>query len=122
MERRGGLVIQFLKLGLEATGQEKGVNAFVGGKVFGAGLGLHRLRKDGVAVVVVDDEEIGVAGAGRCEETSCRIGENLSGHGLAISVDGVSAKCWRFGCRRAELRGGLGLIGRGSRFGIGRRR
>ncbi len=70
MERRGGLVIQFLKLGLEATGQEKGVNSFVGGKVFGAGLGLHWLRKDGVAIIVVDDEEIGVAGAGRCEEAS----------------------------------------------------
>lgn len=48
---------------------------------------------DGVAVEVVEDEELGVAGAGWEEETAGLVGENLAGgdggHGGSIAVMGA---------------------------------
>ncbi len=39
------------------------MDAFVGGKVLGSQLGLRWLGKDCIAIVVVDNEEVGVASA-----------------------------------------------------------
>jgi hypothetical protein len=41
----------------EAAGGEKGVSMLVCGKNLGAGLALHRLDMDVVAVVVVDENQ-----------------------------------------------------------------
>ncbi len=75
--------------------------AFVGGKVLGARLGFHRLSDDRVAIVVVDDEEVGSAGAGGGNEATSGVRKYLSGDGLTIGEDGVCAKCWRVSVGRA---------------------
>ena len=55
------------------------MKCFVGVKDLGGCSGFHRFGKDGVAVVVVKDQEVIVAGTRRCDESSGLVGVYLSG-------------------------------------------
>jgi hypothetical protein len=61
------------------------------GKNFGAGFALHRLDMDVVAVVVVENQHVGVARAGWLDEAATEIGDELAGCGGAMGVDGMRA-------------------------------
>ena len=55
--------------------------------------GLHRFGKNGIAVIVVQDEQVVVAGAGGRHKFAGLVGEDLSGgfHDGGIAVMGASA-------------------------------
>jgi len=100
------------------------VYPFVGFQDFGGGLAFHGFGKDVVAVVVVDDEEIGVAGGGVAEESAGWIREDLAGGRLDGDVDVVGAEGVGFdGCGMeiggdgSRVGGAVGGAGRG-RFGF----
>jgi len=92
LEGGGSLIVESLELGAEAAGGEESVDAFVSRSMFGACAVFHGLGEDGVAVVVVYDEEVGVSGVGGTEEAAGLIGMELAGDGLAVSIDGVGAE------------------------------
>ena len=62
---------------------------FVGGEVIGGGAGLHGFRKDHVAVVVVYNQDVCVAVAGRDNELSSGIGCDFAGNGFRGCKDVV---------------------------------
>lgn len=68
------------------------MDALVGSKVFSARPSFHWLGKNGVAIVIIDDEEIRGAGAGWSNEAAGGVGEDLARDRLAISIDGMGAK------------------------------
>lgn len=77
-EGGGGFVVHALEARSEAMGGEYGVSGFVGGEDGCCRLGLHGLGVDEVGVVAVDDEELGVALAGRENETTRLVSEHLA--------------------------------------------
>ena len=87
-------VVEALQLWAEAARSEDGVNAFEGGEVVGGGSGSHGLREYHIAVVVVDDEDVVVAVAGRGDKTSGLVAGNASGDGFGCSKDVVTANGW----------------------------
>jgi hypothetical protein len=90
-ESSGGFVVQSNVLRGEATGAEGIEDSFVGGGAVGAGAGLHGLGKDGVAVVVVDDQDIVAAGVRRGDETACEVRVELAGDFKTVEEHVVEA-------------------------------
>jgi hypothetical protein len=92
-ESSGALVVEALELGAEAGTNELIVDGLVRGEDGGTGLAGHGLSVDGVAVVVIQDEELGVAGAGGENEAARLVGEDLAGRvrGHARSIAEVGA-------------------------------
>ena len=85
-----------MELGAEASSLEKAKNLFVSvldGFLLAIGYGLS---VNGVAVVVVKDEDVVVAGDGWYDKATCLIGTDVSCHGLTLGVDMVSAMAWSF--------------------------
>ena len=83
-----------MELGTEASSLEKTENFFIGvldGFLLAIGYGFSM---NGVAIIVIKDEDVVVAACGRYDETACLIGADVSCHGLAFSVDVVSAMPW----------------------------
>jgi hypothetical protein len=93
LESSGELVVEALDLGAEASANEPVVDGLVRGKDGDTGLAGHGLSMDGVAVVVMQDEELGDAGAGGEDEVARLVGEDLAGrvHGHARSIAEVGA-------------------------------
>jgi hypothetical protein len=72
------LVVKALELRPESGFDQCIVDMFVGGKD-GAGCFVwHGFRMDGVAIIMVEDEELGVARTGWDDEASGLIGEDLA--------------------------------------------
>jgi hypothetical protein len=65
------LVVKALDLGAEASVDESIVDGLVCCEDGGTGLAGHGLSMDGVVVVVIQDEELSVAGAGWEDEAAC---------------------------------------------------
>ena len=75
-----------MKLRAEATGREEHDGALVGGKYGGAGATRHGFDVDVIAVVVVEDEHVGVACAGRANKAAGLVGVDLASDVLAGGV------------------------------------
>ena len=119
LEGGGCFVVQLLKYGFEATGGEERVDALVCSEICLAGARLHGLGENHIAVVIVDDEQVRVAGAGRTEEAACCIGVDLAGDRLTSSVDGVCAEGGLGVVKRTELVGAvIGAGGGGGRIDV----
>jgi hypothetical protein len=67
------------------------MRALIGGQNLGAGLVLHEFNMDGVAIVIVKDEHVVVAGTGGSEETARLVGVDLTGDPLVGNKDVVCA-------------------------------
>ena len=65
------------------------MGSFVCGEDFGAGFAGHGFHVNEIAVVVVDDQHVGVAGDGWLNEASGEVGEKFSSVGGEIGVDEV---------------------------------
>ncbi len=76
-ERSRAFVVQFLELRAETGVDETIVNGFVCVENGGAALARHGFGVDGIAVIVVQQEQLGVACAGGEDEASGLIGEDL---------------------------------------------
>jgi hypothetical protein len=74
LERSGALVVESLELGAETSTNELIVDSLVRGKDGGTRLVGHGLSMDGVAFVVIQDEQLVVAGAGGKDEMACLVG------------------------------------------------
>ena len=69
-------------------------NLFVGcfdGGLFAIGDGFS---VNGVAIVVIEEEDIVVAADGRYNKSTCLIRANLAGDGVAVGVDVMGAMVW----------------------------
>lgn len=98
-EEGGCFVVKALELRSEATRSESGVDPFVGCYVFGCGTRFHWLGKNHVAVVVIDDKDVGVAGAGRKDESTSEIGCETAGDRFTSCEDkmGTRGVRWHVG-------------------------
>jgi hypothetical protein len=114
LESSGALVVEALELGAEASANEPIVDGLVRGEDGGAGLAGHGLGVDGVAVVVIQDEELGVAGAGGEDEAARLVGEDLAGR-----VRGHARRIAEVGAFTRALRGWEGITGSGGGVGVG---
>ena len=85
---------------LESTGSEKGEGSFVGGDDFGAGTVFHWLGVDGVAVVIVEDEELAISRGGGGDEAAGGISGDFASGGHTIGVQMMGSEsgriCWRW--------------------------
>ena len=97
LEGGGGFVVQALEEGAEAARGQGFVGALESGEDFVAGLASHGLDMDVVAVVVVEDQHVGVAGAGRLDEATSKVGEELACGGGAVGKESVRADGLRRG-------------------------
>jgi hypothetical protein len=86
-----GFVVQALELRSEAAFGEKRVCTFVRRKDLGTGFALHQLDVNGIAVVIVEDEHVGVSSAGRSEKTAWLVSVDLSSDALMGGKDVVRA-------------------------------
>ena len=68
-----------MEAGPEAGGAQLGVECLVAGKDGGARVVLDGFGKDAIAVVVVEDQQVVVAMAGRCDESACLVSVDLAG-------------------------------------------
>ena len=59
---------------------------FVGGENVGAGLACHGFDVNKVAVVVVDDQHVGVARDGWLDESAGEVGEDFAGVGGKVGI------------------------------------
>ena len=110
LEGGGCFVVQALEEGAKAARCQGFVGALESGEDFVAGLASHRLDMNVVAVVVVEDQHVGVAGAGRLDEAAGEIGKELAGGGGAVGEESVRADgLGRWG------RAVVGVAGRGAR-------
>lgn len=114
----GGFVVKLLEARLEATGDKYIIHNLVGGADSLPGSVLHGFSDDGVAVMVVDDEEVVVvATGGRDKELAREVTVDLTGDRLAGGIDVVFTKGRRSGSRRRERRGRG--VGNGREFRLG---
>ena len=97
-----------MKLRFETAGDKKRVDASVGSEMFGGGARFHWFGEYHVAVEIVDNEEIRVAGAGRCDKAASGIGEQLARNGGAVDVYCVSAKGIGLCCLWVEIKESVG--------------
>jgi hypothetical protein len=107
LESRRRLVVQTLELWLEATLGEEGVGALVGGQDLGTGLALHEFNVNCIAVVVVQDEHVRVAGTRGSEKTARLIGVDLTGDALVRGEDMVGAASGGSDWSRAKVERGF---------------
>jgi hypothetical protein len=78
IEGSRALTVEALELGAEASTNESIVDGHVRCKDGGTGLAGRWLTVDGVAVLVIQEEELSVAGAGREDEAAHLVGEDLA--------------------------------------------
>jgi hypothetical protein len=97
-----GFVVETLELRTEAALGEKRMSALIGGQNLGAGLVLHEFDVDSVAVVIVKDEHVVVAGTGGSEKAARLVGVDLTGDPLVGNKDMVCA-CDGVGCGRIKV-------------------
>jgi hypothetical protein len=86
-----GFVVKAMELGAEAATLEKAKDGFVGcfdGRFLAIGYGFCM---DGIAVVVIQDEDVVVATGGGDDKATGLIRANLASDGLAVGVDVVGA-------------------------------
>jgi hypothetical protein len=102
LEGGRGFVVEALKLGTKAALGKESVSTFVGGENLGSGLVPHELHVDGVAIVVVKNEHVVVAGAEGSEETARLVRVDLTGDPLVGNKDMVCA-CNRVGVGRSKV-------------------
>ena len=112
-EKVGCFVVEALQLWSEAALSEGGVNAFEGGEVVGGGTGLHGLCENHVAVVVVDDEDVVVAVAGRGDKASSLVAGNASCDWFGCRKDVVTADGWVREVGWCSLCGFIEIVGIG---------
>ena len=92
---------------------EHGVRAFIGSKDLGARLGLHGIGMNIIAVIVIDDKKLVVAGAGREDESAGLSGKYLAGGFHAGRKAVVCAATICRGKREVvEGKAGIGMVGR----------
>jgi hypothetical protein len=91
LEGGRGFVVETLKLGTEAALGEESMSALIGGQNLGAGLVLHEFDVDSVAVVIVKDEHVVVAGTGGSEKAARLVCVDLTGDPLVGNKDMVCA-------------------------------
>jgi hypothetical protein len=128
LEGRGALVVKALELGAKASVYKAVVDGLVRFEDGGARLAWHRFDVDRVAVVVVQDEQLRVAGAGRKEKAAHLVGEDLTTrfHGHAGGVAEMRHFAGRFGRWKGSLESLLMSSLRGSKgrstvgLGVGR--
>jgi hypothetical protein len=113
-EGSAALIVKALELGAEASMNELKLDGLVCGEDGGTGLVGHGLSLGGVAVAVIQDEELGVSGAGREDEAACLVGEDL-----ASRVSGHTCSIAEVGALTLEFRGREGIAGIGIGIGIG---
>ena len=90
-----------MEAGAQATGDKKGMDALIPGNDTGAQAILYGFGQDGIAVVVVHNEEIVVAFGRGDDEAAGKVAEDLASERLAGGEDGVcSCGWWLTGCRR----------------------
>jgi hypothetical protein len=77
-ESGGAFVVEALELGAEAGVDEAIVDGFVGSEDGGGCFAGHGFSMDGIAVVVVQQEKLCVAGAGGDDEAAGLVGEDLT--------------------------------------------
>jgi hypothetical protein len=91
LEGGRGFVVEALKLWTQAALGKESVSTFVGGQNLRAGLVLHEFDMDGVAIVIVKNEHVVVAGTGGSEETARLVRVDLTGDPLVGNKDMVGA-------------------------------
>jgi hypothetical protein len=79
LESSGALIVKALELGVEASTNKPIVDGLVHGKDGGTRLAGHGLRLDGVDAIVIQDEELGVSGAGGEDEMTGLVSEDSAG-------------------------------------------
>jgi len=71
------------------------VGSLIGGEDGRTFLVWHGFDVDEVAVVIVEDEHVGVATGGRVEEASSLVGEDLAGDVGEVDIEVISSDgCW----------------------------
>ena len=93
-----GFVDELLEFGLEPARFQKGNYALIRRHNDFFGAILHGFRVNGVAVVVVNDENVRVTTDGRTKETAGRVRVDLAGGRLAA---GVQEMCFESRCFRS---------------------
>jgi len=78
LEDGRALVVKAVELGAEASSNEGGVGSLVGIQDFTGSLVLHGFGMDVVGIVAVEEQELGVAGAGGDDKATSLVGEDLS--------------------------------------------
>jgi hypothetical protein len=109
-ESSGALVVEALELGAEAGTNKPIVDGLVRDEDGGTRLVGHGLSMDGVAVEVIQDEQLVVAGAGWKDETARLVCEDLAG-GVSGHARGIA----EVGAFAGGVRGWEGI---GNRVGI----
>ena len=91
MEELRSFIVKTMELGTKTTTLKEAENGFIG--LFDGGLLSiwDWFGMDGVAVVVVEKEDVVVAADGWDNKATCLIGANLAGYGVAVGVDLMSA-------------------------------
>ena len=86
-EELGGFIVKKMELGAKTTALKEAENGFI--SIFDGGLFSigDRLSMNGVAVIVVKEENVVVAANGRDNKTTGLIGANLTSDGVAVGVD-----------------------------------
>ena len=79
LKRCGALVVETLEAGPKAGGDKAGVEDLKGAEDACAGAIAHGFHEDAVAVIVVEDKYVIVAGTGGKNEPARLVGMNLSG-------------------------------------------
>jgi hypothetical protein len=91
LEGGRGFVVEALKLWTQAALGKQSVSTFVGGQNLGSGLVPHEFDMDGVAIVIVKNKHVVVAGTGGSEETARLVRVDLTGNPLVGNKDMVCA-------------------------------
>jgi hypothetical protein len=89
----GSFVVESLEFWAEATRLEESDGAFIGVEDGRASSVGHGFDVNVVAIVVIEDKHVGIAGAGGSEEAASLIGEYLASDGFAGGVEEMGAKC-----------------------------
>eukprot|EP00980_Cylindrotheca_fusiformis_P000017 scaffold5_cov98-Cylindrotheca_fusiformis.AAC.4 len=90
LENGAGFIVKALELGSESAGYQEGVKLLVGSQVFGGCLVEERFGEDRVAVKIVEDHDVAVAGEGVVWEGPSLVGCDLAcflGHRDQVGID-----------------------------------
>jgi hypothetical protein len=94
------------------------MGALVGIEDFGGGLGLHGFSMNIVGIVVIHDQELGVAGAGWEDESTSLVGEDLAsavggGDKAVVGAATIEVGDWKGVVKVVDVRWVRGIDGRG---------
>jgi hypothetical protein len=96
LEGGGGFIVKLLEVGLETVRGEEGGAALVGSKDGGSGAAGHGLDVDIVAVIIVEYQQVGVAGTGGAEKAAHLVSVDVSSDGFAGGIEITGAERRRF--------------------------